>query len=85
MGLVSRVVPHDELMQHTEALAKQVAGFSLPALTKVKDCVNISMEMSLSQGVAYEKRLFWGCFALRDKAEGMSAFVDKRTPQWRDE
>lgn len=85
IGLVSRVVPHEQLMEHTEALAKQVAGFSLPALTKIKDCVNAAMEMSLTQGVAYEKRLFWGCFALRDKAEGMSAFVEKRAPEWQDE
>lgn len=84
MGLVSRVVPHDTLMTEAMALAKQIAGFSMPALTKVKDCVNMAMEVPLPQGVAYEKRLFWGCFALQDKQEGMAAFVAKRAPQWRD-
>ena len=48
MGLVSRVVPHDELMSAAVAVARQVAGFSLPAVIKAKECVAQAWELPVN-------------------------------------
>lgn len=49
-----------------------------------KDSVNTAYELGLSEGVKYEKRLFWGTFATADQKEGMKAFVEKRKPDFKD-
>ena len=48
-----------------------------------KESVNRSYETSLAEGVKFERRLFHSTFALEDQKEGMSAFAEKRDPQWR--
>lgn len=83
MGLVSRVVPHDRLMEEAMAVAGQIADFSMPAVMKTKDCVKQALELPLTDGVRYEKREFWSCFALDDQKEGMAAFVEKRSPAFK--
>jgi len=49
-----------------------------------KECVNKSYELSLTEGVGYEKRLFWSTFATHDQKEGMTAFVEKRNAVFKD-
>lgn len=82
-GLVSRVVPADVLERETMALATEIAGYSLPALMAIKDSVNRAYESSLSEGIAYERRQLHARFASADAREGMTAFLEKRPPQFR--
>jgi enoyl-CoA hydratase len=79
-GLVSRVVPDEQLREQTLALAARVAAFSLPALMAIKECVNRACEAPLSEGIAFERRQLHARFASVDAHEGMRAFLEKRAP-----
>jgi enoyl-CoA hydratase len=79
-GLVSRVVPDEQLLPATLALAAQIAGYSLPALMAIKESVNRACESSLSEGIGYERRQLHARFASEDAHEGMRAFLEKRKP-----
>lgn len=79
-GLVSRVVPDAELMDHTLTLAAQIAGFSLPALMAIKASVNRAWESPLTEGILFERHALYERFASADAHEGMHAFLDKRAP-----
>src|SRR5206468_9885900 len=81
-GLVSRIVPDDQLREQTSALAAKIAGYSLPALMAIKESVNRSWESSLSEGIWFERRQLHARFASADAHEGMRAFLDKRTPEF---
>ena len=82
-GLVSRIVPADDLVAEAIKTGQAIAGFSRPATMMTKETVNRSYEMSLSEGIRFERRVFHSMFALEDKKEGMAAFVEKRPPQFR--
>jgi enoyl-CoA hydratase len=79
-GLVSRVVPDDQLQTATLALAKQIADCSLPALMAIKASVNRAYEGNLTEGMVFERQALYGRFASIDAHEGMHAFLDKRKP-----
>ena len=83
-GLVSRVVPAKKLKEEALAAAGKIAEKSLIATAAAKDCVNKAFETSLSEGVAYERSVFYSLFATEDQKEGMAAFLEKREPQFRD-
>jgi enoyl-CoA hydratase len=82
-GLVSRVVPGTELISEAVKTAETIAGLSRPVVYMVKEAVNRAYETSLSEGVRFERRLFHAAFAIEDQKEGMTAFVEKRKPQWK--
>ena len=82
-GLVSRVVPDDELHGATLALAERIAGYSLPALMAIKEAVNRSYESTLAEGVLFERRQLYTRFASEDAHEGMHAFLAKRPPEFK--
>lgn len=82
-GLVSRIVPAKDLMTDVVKTAEKIAEKSTLAVLAVKEAVNRSYETSLSEGVLFEKRLFYSLFATEDQSEGMQAFSEKRTPQFR--
>ncbi|MBZ0128562.1 MAG: enoyl-CoA hydratase [Rhodobacteraceae bacterium] len=82
-GLVSRIVPVKKLVEDAMATATKIAEKSLLTTMAVKEAVNRSYETSLREGVLFERRLFHSLFATEDQAEGMSAFLEKRTPQFR--
>jgi len=77
-GLASRVVPLDDLAGEALKTARSIAGMSLPAAMMVKEAVNRADEVSLAEGLRFERRLFHSLFALADQKEGMAAFVEKR-------
>jgi enoyl-CoA hydratase len=81
-GLVSRVVPADELIREAKAVAATIAGMSLPAARMAKEAVNRTFETTLSEGLLYERRLFHSAFATADQTEGMAAFTEKRPPNF---
>lgn len=84
IGLVSRVVPHEQLMETAMAAAKEIAGYSIPSLMAAKEMVGRALELPTTEGVKFERRLFQGLFGTEDQKEGMSAFIDKRAPDFKD-
>lgn len=81
-GLVSRVVPLDTLLDEALRTAETIAGMSLPIAMMTKESVNRAYEVSLSEGVRFERRLFHSMFATGDQKEGMDAFIAKREPKF---
>jgi enoyl-CoA hydratase len=82
-GLVSRVVPSGELIEETLKTATKIAGFSLPAVMMVKESVNRAYETTLAEGLRFERRVFHAMFSLDDQKEGMAAFSEKRSAEFR--
>jgi enoyl-CoA hydratase len=82
-GLVNHVVPVDHLLDKALALAAEVAARAPIAVRYAKQAVNATYEMSLSDGLAEERRLFYNLFTSQDQKEGMKAFLAKRKPDWK--
>jgi len=82
-NLVSRIVPLDELMETVKEAASKIAAQSQPIAMMTKETINASFEMSLSQGVQFERRLFQSMFTTADQKEGMAAFSEKRKPHFK--
>ena len=83
-GLVSRVVPAKKLMEEARQAADKIAEKSMVATIAAKQAVNRSYETTLTEGLLFERRLFHSLFATEDQKEGMAAFQEKRTAQFRD-
>lgn len=81
-GLVSRVVPVNDLMSEALSVAKTIAAQSTPAASLIKDCINAGQNMPVKEGVAMERRAFYSLFGTHDQQEGMAAFVEKRKPKF---
>ena len=79
-GLVSRIVPAASLLEEALKVAETVASMSLPVAMMTKESINQAYETTLASGVRFERRLFQSMFGLADQKEGMSAFIDKRSP-----
>jgi enoyl-CoA hydratase len=82
MGLVSQVVPAAETVERALELAGRIAAMPPLAVAAAKAAVVASQEHSLGQGLRFERHRFEGLFATDDQAEGMLAFLEKRTPRW---
>src|SRR5499425_1012883 len=82
-GLVARVVPLTELMNEAMKVAESIAAMSLPSVMVAKEAVNRAFEVSLAEGVAFERRVFHALFATEDQKEGMAAFVEKRPARFK--
>jgi enoyl-CoA hydratase len=83
-GLVSRVVPAKDLIKEAMAAARKIAEKSALTAMVVKESVNRAYETTLREGLLFERRVFHSLFATEDQKEGMSAFAEKRTAQFRD-
>jgi enoyl-CoA hydratase len=83
MGLVSRVVPADETLDAAIELAATIAAKPPVAVLAAKEAVRLAEELPLSAGLRHERRAFFALFASDDQGEGMSAFVEKRRPEWK--
>ena len=81
-GLVSRVVPAAELLDEAAAVADSIASKSLPVVYAAKDALQAAQETALAEGLRFEKQAFAATFALDDQTEGMSAFREKRAPEF---
>lgn len=77
-GLVAKVVPEANLVEEALALANKIAAYSQPIVAIAKDCVNKAYELSLTEGLNYERKLFYSTFSTEDQKEGMKAFMEKR-------
>ena len=82
-GLVSRIVPADQLLDDAIKTAKGIASMSRPISMMAKEAVNRAYETTLSEGLHFERRAFHSLFATDDQKEGMKAFVEKRKPKFK--
>jgi enoyl-CoA hydratase len=81
-GLVSRVVPAAKLIEEVLAAAATIAAMPTSVAMMIKDSVNRAFETTLTEGVAYERRLFQAAFGTPAQKEGMQAFLGKRLPKF---
>ncbi len=81
-GLVAKVVPAQTLLQETFELAKTIADRAPVAVRLAKEAVNKSFEMTLKDGMDFERRNFYLTFSSADQKEGMKAFMEKRNPEY---
>jgi enoyl-CoA hydratase len=81
-GLVAKVVPALTVLQETFELAKTIADRAPVAVRLAKEAVNKSFEMTLKDGMDFERRNFYLTFSSLDQKEGMKAFMEKRTPNY---
>jgi enoyl-CoA hydratase len=82
-GLVNRVVPVERFLDEAINLAMEIAGRAPLAIRLGKETVIHAFESFLSDGLADERRAFYFLFATQDQKEGMTAFVEKRKPEWK--
>ena len=82
-GLVARVVEDDLVVETAMNAAKTIASYSKPVTGLVRDAVNRADEVSLAEGLLFERRVFHSLFATEDQKEGMSAFIEKRKPEFK--
>ncbi|HML20818.1 MAG TPA: enoyl-CoA hydratase-related protein [Aggregatilinea sp.] len=82
-GLVNRVVPLADYLDTAITMAAQIAARAPVAAQAAKDAVNVALETSLTAGLAYERNQFYALFSTQDQKEGMTAFLEKRSPTWK--
>ena len=82
-GLVARVVPAANLIEEVTKVADTIASMSLPSVLAAKESVNRAFESSLAEGIRFERRIFHSLFATNDQGEGMNAFIEKRSPKFK--
>ena len=76
------MVPVAELLDEAIKLGETIAAKSQAVVAMAKDAVNAAYETTLAEGIKVERRLFYATFATEDRREGMSAFVEKRSPSF---
>ena len=84
-GLVARVFAKEELLAETLAAAEKIAEKSLVATMMIKESINRAFEVSLAEGLRFERRTFHSVFATLDQKEGMQAFVEKRLANFKNQ
>jgi enoyl-CoA hydratase len=82
-GLVTRVVAADQLLDEALKMASTIASMSRPVVMMTKESINRAYETTLAEGIRFERRVFHSMFALEDQKEGMTAFVEKRPPNFK--
>lgn len=82
-GLVARVIPADRLMEETLAAAATIAGYGKVTAMVAREAVDRALELGLREGLLFERRTFHALFATEDQKEGMRAFVEKKTPEFK--
>lgn len=83
LGIVNKVVAIDELMPTVMEIAKKIASKSPAALEIAKSAVNRGLQVGLESGLAYEREMYSLALSTEDKTEGVSAFIEKRDPQFK--
>ncbi|MCI0711080.1 MAG: enoyl-CoA hydratase-related protein [Chloroflexi bacterium] len=81
-GLVNRVVNAEIYLDEALRLAGEIAARAPVAIRLAKESVNAAYEMTLTEGLRFERRNFYFLFSTQDQKEGMNAFVNKREAKW---
>jgi enoyl-CoA hydratase len=82
-GLVNRVVPVELLLDEAKKIAKKIAAKPVLAVKAAKEAVLKSANISLDEGLDFERKSFYMLFASEDRREGMKAFLEKRKPEFK--
>jgi enoyl-CoA hydratase len=82
-GLINKVVPIEFYLEEAIRLAKEVASKPPVAVRLAKEAVLKSFDTTIEMGLEFERKNFYLLFASDDMREGMSAFVEKRKPEWK--
>lgn len=82
-GLVSRVLPLENFLDEVIKIAHHIAGMPRTSLMMIKESINSAADLSLTEGMHLERRLFYTTFATHDQKEGMAAFLEKRPPAFK--
>ncbi|KAL9190082.1 hypothetical protein ACHAXT_007293 [Thalassiosira profunda] len=85
MGLVSKVIDAESLLDEAVKMGFGIAEKGGVSVRMCKEAVNAAEEMTLAEGLRFERRLFHALFATKDQKEGMSAFLEKRKPNFTNE
>lgn len=83
IGLVNKVVSKESLMDEAISLAKKIASKGQIAVRYAKAAINRGFETDIETGQAIERDLFGLCFSTLDQKEGMEAFLEKRSPNYK--
>ena len=82
-GLVSRMESLANYLDVALETAGKIASFSRPVVSMAREAVDLAHETSLTQGIKTERQMFKATFALDDQKEGMAAFAEKRSPEFK--
>jgi enoyl-CoA hydratase len=82
-GLVNKVVPVELYLSEAFKLARQVAAMSPISVQLAKESVLQAFNLTLNEGLLFERKNFYLTFASEDQKEGMQAFVEKRSPNFK--
>jgi len=83
IGLVNKVVSNNNLASEAEALAKTIANKGPIALKFIKEAVNKGLDLTLNQGLRLEADLYFLLHTTADRTEGITAFLQKKSPQFK--
>jgi enoyl-CoA hydratase len=82
-GLVNKVVPVEFYLEEAQRMAKEIANRPPVAVRLAKESILKAFDTTIEMGLEYERKNFYLLFASEDMREGMSAFVEKRKPEWK--
>jgi enoyl-CoA hydratase len=82
-GLVARVVPNEAWLEEPKALAREIAQKGPVATRLAKESVDRAFETTLTAGLEAERRALYLAFASEDAKEGLTAFTEKRKPEFK--
>ncbi len=85
IGLVNAVYPQAELMDAAKALAAKICAMAPIAVRYAKLCINAEYDLEADEAIAYENKVFGMCFDTKDQKEGMTAFLTKAKPSFKNE
>jgi enoyl-CoA hydratase/carnithine racemase len=84
LGLVNKVVPEGEVLKQAVGLAKKIASKGGAAIAAALRAVQEGYEKPIAEGLALESKLFGALCQTEDMKEGVSAFLEKRQPKFKD-
>ena len=82
MGLINAIYPVEDYLEKCLSLAQEIASRAPVAIQAAKRAINQVDELALTDGLNEERDLFFNLFSTQDQKEGMSAFLEKRKPDW---
>lgn len=83
IGLVTRIVPDDAVLNEAKALASLIASKPPVAVRMAKEAILKAFDTTIEGGLDFERQAFYLLFATEDKTEGIRAFLEKRAPGWK--
>jgi enoyl-CoA hydratase/carnithine racemase len=83
LGLVNRITNSDNLMELTTQIAQEISQKPLDSIIATKELIKKSIWLSIEEGLSYEKKLFYKLLSSEDGKEGLSAFLEKRKPNFK--